>query len=253
MQSQWRLTAGRCVRGQDGFTLTSDRGRARLTSPEGFDGCSLRGTVDIEHGTAAIELGLADPRSARDGSCSVVIGKEGGVLMGPSGASTRFQVHQRPAAHFRIDVSGVLVRVWVDGVLASELMAPRPVAGFVRLGATHGQLSFSGLRIRYRRDDAVEVGHEAGFTVLSASLFLEPGQERELTFDYTLPASAVGDAAYALLVRKQAGTEAIPLEVEVTAPGRVVGGEAEGLAVSGGRASLRTDLRVDRSLCVRWR
>lgn len=156
MQSQWQLTVGRCVCGLDGFTLKSDRGSACLVSPEGFDGYSLHGTADVEYGVAAIELGLADPRAAEDSSCSVIIGKQGGILRGPSGAGTHFQVHQGPATRFRIDVSGVLVRVWVAGALASELMSPRPVAGFVRLGTADGQVSFSGVRIRYRRDDTVE-------------------------------------------------------------------------------------------------
>jgi len=102
-------------------------------------------------------------------------------------------------------------------------------------------------------DDGVGAGEEAGFTVFSASLFLQPGEERELSLHYSLPPSAVASDSYTLRVRKQAGTEAIPLVVEVLAPERLVVPEMEGLTVRDNRATLSADLRVDRRLSLRWR
>lgn len=130
-----------------------------------------------------------------------------------------------------------------------DLLAQGCYWGYVRVYVPDGTV----LEDATGSDDGVEVGSEAGLTVFAGSLFLEPGQERELTFGYTLPASAVGDGAYALTVRKQAGTEAIPLTVELSVPDRIVGGEPDNLSLSANHADLHTDLRVDRRVSVRWR
>lgn len=130
-----------------------------------------------------------------------------------------------------------------------ELLTQGCYWGYVRVYVPDGAV----LESATGSDDAVAVGREAGLTVFSGSLFLEPGDERELRFTYTLPDAGTADGAYALMVRKQAGTDAIPLEVEILAPDRIVGGELEGLSVRENRATLDTDLRVDRSVNVRWR
>jgi len=132
-----------------------------------------------------------------------------------------------------------------------ELLTQGCYWGHVRVYVPDGAV----LRGAEGSDDAVKVGREAGLAVFSASLFLEPGDEREVSFQYTLPASAVGDAAYALWVRKQAGTGAIPLEVEVTAPGRVRAAtlDAEGVPGDGASVAAPPDLRVARRLRVQSR
>ena len=42
---------------------------------------------------------------------------------------------------------------------------------------------------------------------ITAYLELGPGEEKEVTFKYRLPASAVGDGTYVLSIQKQAGID----------------------------------------------
>jgi len=70
-------------------------------------------------------------------------------------------------------------------------------------------------------DQPPEVSEEAGRAVFGILLALAPGQTHELVFHYSLPAQLAIDPAspaYRLLVQKQPGTLAIPLQVSLVTP-----------------------------------
>lgn len=52
----------------------------------------------------------------------------------------------------------------------------------------------------------VDVGRDLGKTFFGAFWAIEPGEKREMTFTYRLPASAIGNEMYTLLVQKQPGS-----------------------------------------------
>jgi len=98
-------------------------------------------------------------------------------------------------------------------------------------------------------DEPVEVSSELEYTVFATYFVLPPGKERTLRFRYRLPPSILRGTRYNLYVQKQAGTEAIPLEVLVRGPARLQ--PAEGclpvkLGKDGSVAHYQGDLRVDR-------
>jgi hypothetical protein len=93
--------------------------------------------------------------------------------------------------------------------------------------------------------------------VWAAFFDLAPGDQRAVTFEYQLPDGMAvpgndGLHHYRLLVQKQPGTEAVPLQVEVTLPpGAVLAGDEGG--VSGGVRTISTDLRADRAFHLQFR
>ena len=168
------------------------------------------------------------------------------VEVGPEGAArSRLTIRYRNASTRAVGVCDK----YRSYIPSYDLLAQGCYWGHLRVYVPDGAV----LEDATGSDDGVEVRREAGLTVFSASLFLEPGDERELRFTYTLVDAGVTDGAYALMVRKQAGTDAIPLEVEILAPDQIVGGEPEDLSVRANRATLDTDLTMDRRVDVRWR
>jgi hypothetical protein len=105
-----------------------------------------------------------------------------------------------------------------------------------------------------------EVGPvEAGRNVFASFFVVAPGDRRELVYQYEVPESVSetrgSTTAYRLLVQKQPGTLAVPLEVEVELPpGSVVVSTSPEAALSTGtRVTFETDLRTDREFEVVFR
>ncbi|HFD38842.1 MAG TPA: DUF4012 domain-containing protein [Anaerolineae bacterium] len=90
--------------------------------------------------------------------------------------------------------------------------------------------------------------------VWTAFFDLAPQSEQVLTFDYQLPGSVLeqgedGVMIYRLYVQKQPGTEAVPLQVEITLPP-----DAELIkSIPADLAAWTTDLRVDREFTIMWK
>jgi len=99
-------------------------------------------------------------------------------------------------------------------------------------------------------DEPITTTMELGRTCFATYFVLRPGEERELSLEYRLPAGVVRDGTYSLYVQKQAGTGAIPLTIALTAPGdpTALGGNTIISERSVGRVIYRTDLLVDRHL-----
>ena len=103
-------------------------------------------------------------------------------------------------------------------------------------------------------DEPVVAFSELDRTVFATHLVLRPRERRELIFEYLLPPDVLGEDGYELYVQKQAGTDAIPLEVVIA--------RSDGLEVEAGierpderdpsRLVYQTDLLLDRRFSVRF-
>jgi len=89
---------------------------------------------------------------------------------------------------------------------------------------------------------------DGAWTVFSTYLVLEPGERRTIAFDYLLPDGVIQAGGYTLCVRKQAGTDALPLSVRVASGTPIVSLTEEMRAekTASGDLEFVTDLRVDR-------
>jgi hypothetical protein len=95
---------------------------------------------------------------------------------------------------------------------------------------------------------------QVGWAVWAAFFDLPTMEERTLMFDYQLPSEVLdlapdGSVRYHLRVRKQPGTDAVPLRVEITLP---PGAELVA-AVPAGLPVVDTDLRTDREFEILFR
>jgi hypothetical protein len=103
-------------------------------------------------------------------------------------------------------------------------------------------------------DAPLTTWEEQGKTVYATYFELAPGATRELVFYYRLPATVTTAKRYQLLVQKQGGTVALPLQVTLQGPqGLMVTppGETE-RSVAAGLWTITSDLRVDRQFGARW-
>jgi hypothetical protein len=102
---------------------------------------------------------------------------------------------------------------------------------------------------------------EAGRDVWTAFFDLAPGAQRTLVFEYQLPESVIDKDAegllhYRLLVRKQPGTDAVPLRLEIALPpgAQLLSATPAGLLPARGSVlAVSTDLRSDREFEVVFR
>ena len=63
---------------------------------------------------------------------------------------------------------------------------------------------------------AVTSGTDLGKTFFTASVLVEPdGGTASLSFEYILPSAVINNGQYSLMVQKQPGTEAVPLDLKV--------------------------------------
>jgi len=95
---------------------------------------------------------------------------------------------------------------------------------------------------------------EKGKAVFAADFVLAPGEERQITFRYRLPGTVLADdesldTCYRLLVQKQPGTIAIPLQVRIELPPRtkVVDADPQPTDLGPGTVGYTASLQVDRS------
>ena len=102
-------------------------------------------------------------------------------------------------------------------------------------------------------DEPISTTLELSRTCFATYLVLKPGEERELRLEYRLPSAVLQEGTYRLYVQKQAGTEALPLRVNLSAPqGFVVEeGSLTPPARHAGGVTFETDLLVDRQFTVR--
>ncbi|MBI4329429.1 MAG: DUF4012 domain-containing protein [Chloroflexi bacterium] len=100
----------------------------------------------------------------------------------------------------------------------------------------------------------VEIAKEGGKTSFGLFFVVAPGEEREISFAYTLPGDLAGKGLlwYELTVQKQPGTVAVPLEVVLHLPpdAAAMPREPTGGKVEGGTVRFVTDLAQDRSFSV---
>ncbi len=88
-------------------------------------------------------------------------------------------------------------------------------------------------------DDGMEYRDEFGRTCIAGYLRVLPGEQRTVSVSYVPPVTALG-GQYWLVLEKQPGTDAVPVEVEIT----MVGSAPE-------QTRLLTDLRTDRTVVAR--
>ncbi len=95
-------------------------------------------------------------------------------------------------------------------------------------------------------DVPVTAEDDGAWTIYSTYFVLEPAGCRTITIEYMLPGDVVAEDVYSLTVRKQAGTDGIPLVVQVYADGPMAAlTDLKAEQVPGGM-SFATDLRLDR-------
>jgi hypothetical protein len=100
---------------------------------------------------------------------------------------------------------------------------------------------------------------EAGKTVFATFFELAPAERREIRFEYEPPPEIVRRQAdgyrYELLIQKQPGTDATPVEVNVSLPqgAKVVGSEPNPVSIEGARVRYTFDLSTDRKLVLTFR
>lgn len=117
-----------------------------------------------------------------------------------------------------------------------------------------------GSTVQDVREQGTPVGAEAvwqehGKTVLGRYFALPQDTTKTLSFTYVVPSAldtSQNPFTYRLLVQKQPGTVAIPLEIRVEPPSwaKTVSLELDGTLVESGSLEVNTDLRVDRTLTV---
>jgi hypothetical protein len=100
---------------------------------------------------------------------------------------------------------------------------------------------------------------EAGKNVFATFFVVPPGEEREIAFGYELPPDILeregSSTRYRLLIQKQPGTAAIPLQVTITLPDgcEVVSTQPEVSSSIDGVVVFETNLLVDREFEVVFR
>jgi len=100
--------------------------------------------------------------------------------------------------------------------------------------------------------EAVTVADEEGKTVFATFFVVPTAETRTVRFIYRLPLDSTQE--YRLLVQKQAGTDAVPLKVQVRLPpdARMLSAEREPSRSQQGWVSYDLNLRRDRSLVIQW-
>ena len=101
-----------------------------------------------------------------------------------------------------------------------------------------------------------QIGLEFGRAVFGRYFRVNPGQEQALSFEYESRDVVVNDGetyVYSLELRKQAGTDAVPLALSIALPpgAELMSATVDGKAVEG--TAIETDLREDRQVEVRFK
>lgn len=135
---------------------------------------------------------------------------------------------------------------------------------FTRIYVPKGSelLSSSGYllndKLQGGKETQAAVAEELGKTVFTGFTSIEPQEERTLELRYRLPADvaqAIRDRGeYALFVQKQPGTDARPLQLDITVPGRLQSyAPEEGATVNNATVTLNGTLDQDRTFTATFR
>ncbi len=149
---------------------------------------------------------------------------------------------------------------WAEGrdpQLVYDLMLAGFYGDYVRLLAPP-RADLKEVTLDGREVGVEEIGREAGKASFGRYLPLPSGKQATLAFSYEVPAAVTvskGVYEYRLLIQKQAGTKAMPLEVSVSLPD---GASVESVALDGERLEARPlriegELERDTELVVRYR
>ena len=150
-----------------------------------------------------------------------------------------------------------------------EQMTGRCYWGYLRLYVPQGSQLLQATRIpvpashllngRGTSGEPVVEPLEAGKTVFATFFELAPAERREIHFEYEPPPEIVRREAdgyrYELLIQKQPGTGATPVEVNVSLPqgAEIVSSEPNPVDVEGARIRYVFDLSTDRKLALTFR
>ena len=101
-----------------------------------------------------------------------------------------------------------------------------------------------------------QMSQEFGLAVFGRYFRVKPGEEESVGFEYESRDVVVRDGeayVYTLELRKQAGTDALPVDLSISLPqgAELMSATVDGKAVSG--TAIKTDLREDRWVEVRFR
>jgi len=149
---------------------------------------------------------------------------------------------------------------WAEGRdpdLTYDLMLSGLYGDYVRLLAPAGS-DLQGVTLNGRDVGAEAVGAESGKASFGRYLALPNGARASLGFLYEVPAAVIltgGVYEYRLLVQKQAGASAMPLDVSVDLPdgASVQSVTLDGERLEGWPLDIQTELDRDREFVVRYR
>jgi hypothetical protein len=101
-----------------------------------------------------------------------------------------------------------------------------------------------------------QMSQEFGLAVFGRYFRVKPGDEESIGFEYESRDVVVRDGeayVYTLELRKQAGTDALPVDLSISLPqgAELMSATVDGKAVSG--TAIKTDLKEDRRVEVRFR
>jgi hypothetical protein len=99
-------------------------------------------------------------------------------------------------------------------------------------------------------DEPVEVSVEGDKRVFATFFVLAPGEEKQISFSYSLPPDILQEGRYSLLVQKQAGTLNHPLDVTLELPGEVARAEPVPLVEQDNVLKYQTHLLKDQTFTV---
>jgi len=149
---------------------------------------------------------------------------------------------------------------WAEGRdpdLTYDLMLSGLYGDYVRLLAPAGS-DLEGVTLNGREVGAEAVGAESGKASFGRYLALPNGAWASLGFLYEVPAAVIltgGVYEYRLLVQKQAGASAMPLDVSVDVPdgASVQSVTLDGEPLEGRPLDIQTELDRDREFVIRYR
>ncbi len=132
-----------------------------------------------------------------------------------------------------------------------ELMMQRCYWDYVRVYVPAGATLLQKVSV-----EEMEITDEGtGHTIFATSFVIAPREEYKFSLEYQLPTLHLQDNGiwtYNLLVQKQAGTQAVPLYVDVRLPdgAKVKSTKPESAQIQGGLVRFRMDLRTDQRIHI---
>jgi hypothetical protein len=143
-----------------------------------------------------------------------------------------------------------------DSVLVEKLMLQGVYGSYLRLYVPEGARILD-VSLDSAPAGLEQIGSEFGRTFFGRFFTVRPDETVQAQFTYETPGVVIseedGTFRYSLYLQKQAGTDALPVSVQVTLPPDVelVSASLDGEATAG--TIFETDLRIDREIEVRFR